>query len=48
MDLVTGSSGHVSLHAPHPIHAAIFGSLVRCVAERARSQARTALPGSAP
>jgi len=48
MDLVTGSSGHVSWHAPHPIHAAILGSLVRCVAERARSQARTALPGSAP
>jgi hypothetical protein len=48
MDLVTGSSGHLSWHALHPIRAAIFGSPVRCVAGQARSQARTALPGSAP
>jgi uncharacterized protein YbjT (DUF2867 family) len=43
-----GLAGHLYWHALYPIHAAIFGNLVRCVAERARSLAPAALPGSVP
>jgi uncharacterized protein YbjT (DUF2867 family) len=43
-----GLAGHLYWYALYPIHAAIFGNLVRCVAERGRSLARAALPGSAP
>jgi uncharacterized protein YbjT (DUF2867 family) len=43
-----GLAGHLYWYALYPIHAAIFGNLVRRVAERARSLARAALAGSAP
>ena len=43
-----GLAGHLYWYALYPIHAAIFGNLVRRVAERARSLAGVAFPGSAP
>ena len=43
-----GLAGHLYWYALYPIHAAIFGNLVRCVAGRARSLAPAALPGGAP
>jgi len=43
-----GLAGNLSWSALRPIHAAIFGNLVRCVAGRMRSLAPVALPGSGP
>src|SRR5512137_1335871 len=43
-----GLAGHLYWYALYPIHAAIFGNLVRCVAERGRSLGRAALPWSPP
>jgi hypothetical protein len=43
-----GLAGHLYWYALYPVHSAVFGNLVRCVAERARSLARAAPPRSTP
>ncbi len=43
-----GLAGHLYWYLLYPVHAAIFGNLVRRIAERGRSLARGLLPGSTP
>lgn len=43
-----GLAGRLYWYALYPIHAAIFGNLLRCVGEQARSLARVPDAGSAP
>jgi uncharacterized protein YndB with AHSA1/START domain len=43
-----GLAGHLYWYLLYPVHAAIFGNLVRRVAERGREMARGPFPGSTP
>ena len=42
-----GLAGHLYWYSVYPLHGAIFGNLIRCVARRGREIAGSPAPGAA-